>query len=150
MVLEKLTASASALTCSNSCPNFTVSLSHTVKKAQGNYRMVVIAVAATGQSQGAATPDSVTYGASVNLAVHLSSWASNRAWAGIYLVKDAQLPSTRRTRRPPCRSRSEPSDGAARATVAIYEFSGVEQGTPNQRADRHGTGQLLLARRATP
>ena len=129
IVLESSTASTSALTCSNSCSNFTLALSHTIKKGQGNYRMVVIAVASTGQNQDAATPNSVSYGASGNLTLQHSSWASNRAWAGIYLVKDAQLPSAANTASTVTVAFGT-ADAAARAAVAIYEFSGVEQGTP--------------------
>jgi hypothetical protein len=129
IVLESSTVSGSVLVCNNSpCSNFSVQLSHTVTKGQGNYRVVVIAVASSGQDAGAATPNTVSYG-SANAAVVRGVWAGNRAWAGLYVVKDAQLPSTAGTASTVAVNFGS-VDAASRAAIAVYEFSGVEQGTP--------------------
>src|SRR5262249_28219621 len=50
-------------------------------------------VASLGNSASQAAPTSVTYGSAPMQLAH-ATWSQNQAWAGIYFIDDATLPST--------------------------------------------------------
>lgn len=129
VVLEGSAVSPNAQVCNGSCPSFSLSLSYNMKKGQGNHRLVVVAVASTGQDLNRARPSSLTFAGLSRSTPTASVMAPNRAWAGVYVFKDSELPANAGASTSLSVSFTN-ADAASRAAAAIYEYSGVEQGTP--------------------
>ncbi|MBN2196302.1 MAG: hypothetical protein JW751_26045 [Polyangiaceae bacterium] len=69
-------------------------LTYNLQTATGNNRLLLVGLACRGNNAAQAQPDEVRFngvtGPSLTLAN--SAWSQNQAWAGIYYLRDAQLP----------------------------------------------------------
>lgn len=104
---------------------YVLDFDHELRSGPNTYRVIVLAVAADGNSASSARPETVTYGG-ITATLAQESYTS-RAWAGIYTVV---IPNSQ----PAGTNRVFISDAEFGLIVNVAEFTGVDRLTPVEAA----------------